>query len=158
MSNSIKMSPKHGVNPTIPQCFWCGKDKNEIALMGKIDREDSEAPRHVIMDYEPCDKCKELFDKGIHVIGVTEKPIIKNMFPICTSPDGKSLYPTGTMFVSSEDWIRRLLSDPEEKGLLDAVLEHRKMLMPEEICAEYVRQAKELETPDLMEDNKDESN
>jgi hypothetical protein len=28
---SIKLSPKHGVNPTICTCMWCGKPKNEIA-------------------------------------------------------------------------------------------------------------------------------
>ena len=44
MSDSIKVSPKHGLNPTIPQCFWCGKDKSEIALLGKMDKEDSPAP------------------------------------------------------------------------------------------------------------------
>lgn len=32
--SGIKLSPKYGVNPTIPVCFWCGKEKNEIALMG----------------------------------------------------------------------------------------------------------------------------
>lgn len=33
--SSIKVSPKYGVNPTIPVCFFCGKPKNEIALMGE---------------------------------------------------------------------------------------------------------------------------
>ena len=158
MSDSIKVSPKHGLNPTIPQCFWCGKDKNEIALFGKMDRQDSPAPRHVILDYEPCDKCKELFDKGIQVIGVIEEPIIKNMFPICERPDGTKLYPTGTMFVSSEDWIHRLLSEPEEQELLDSVLKQRKMLMPNEICEAYVEQAKSIDAPDLMEQQEEESN
>ena len=36
MSKSIRLSPAHGVNPTIPICFWCGNEKNEIALMGKL--------------------------------------------------------------------------------------------------------------------------
>lgn len=34
--NGIEISPKHGLNPTIPVCFWCGKEKNEIALLGRI--------------------------------------------------------------------------------------------------------------------------
>ena len=34
--SGIKISPKYGVNPTIPVCFWCGKQKNEIALMGHM--------------------------------------------------------------------------------------------------------------------------
>ena len=154
MSDNIKVSPKHGLNPTIPQCFWCGKDKNEVALFGKMNKEDSQASRRVIMDYEPCDKCKELFSKGIHVIGVSEEPVIKGMFPISEQANGKKLYPTGTMFVSSEQWIHKLLSEPEEQELLKLVLEHRKMLMPEEICAAYVEQAKHIE--DVMEEQQEE--
>lgn len=34
--SSIKLSSKHGVNPTIPVCFFCGEEKNEIALLGRI--------------------------------------------------------------------------------------------------------------------------
>lgn len=44
--SGVKISPKYGVNPTIPCCFFCGKPKNEIALLGKIGGrgEDLEAP------------------------------------------------------------------------------------------------------------------
>ena len=38
MSDSIKISPKHGVNPTIPRCFFCGKEKNMVALLGRIPK------------------------------------------------------------------------------------------------------------------------
>lgn len=38
MSKGIKISPKYGLNPTIPVCFWCGKQKNEIALMGRMSK------------------------------------------------------------------------------------------------------------------------
>lgn len=159
MSDSIKISPKHGLNSTIPQCFWCGQDKNEIALLGKMDSKDSPAPMRVIIDYEPCDKCKELFGKGIHVIGVSEEPIIKSMFPITEQPDGKKLYPTGTMFVCSEEWIKQLLSEPDEQEMLSSVLEHRKLLMPEEICAAYVDQArKEEDINEVQEKEQNENN
>ena len=36
MGNAIKVSPKYGLNPTIPVCFWCGKERGEIALMGRM--------------------------------------------------------------------------------------------------------------------------
>jgi len=46
--DGIKLSPKYGINPTIPLCFWCGQEKNEIALMDHIGDgrkgEDIEAP------------------------------------------------------------------------------------------------------------------
>ena len=63
MANSIPLSPKHGLNPTIPVCAWCGEPKNEIALMGRIKTdvrgEDPQAPMHCVLDYEPCEHCQE---------------------------------------------------------------------------------------------------
>ena len=60
--DSILLSPKHGVNPTIPVCFWCGREKNEVALMGYLKGrggEDIAAPMHMVIDYEPCDECRQ---------------------------------------------------------------------------------------------------
>ena len=36
MSKGIEISPKHGVNPTIPICFWFGEEKGEIVLLGRV--------------------------------------------------------------------------------------------------------------------------
>lgn len=93
MSKSIKLSPKHGLNPTIPVCFFCGNEKNEIALLGKIDREDSEAPRKLIMDFEPCDECKKKFAEGVLIIEVTQTPEYIGM------PIAENAYPTGRYVV-----------------------------------------------------------
>lgn len=106
MSKSIPLSPTHGVNPTIPTCFWCGKEKNEIALMGKLP-DDAEAPHNVILDYEPCDECKANMAKGITLVGVVEHPL----------PDGrpairKGAYPTGRWAVVSPDGVRSFIQEP----------------------------------------------
>ena len=93
MSNNIKLSPKHGLNPTISTCFFCGGDKNEIALLGKIDREDSEAPRKLILDYEPCEECQKKFAEGVLLIEVTSTPEYIGM------PIAKDAYPTGRYVV-----------------------------------------------------------
>lgn len=81
MNDSIKLSKKHGVNPTIPICFFCGNEKNEIALLGELPN-DAEAPKHTIINYEPCDTCKEIMNKGITVMEVTTKPNAPNQPPI----------------------------------------------------------------------------
>ena len=98
MSNSIKLSKKYGVNPTIPVCFFCGEHKNEIALMGHIGDyrkwEDIEAPSEVVLDYEPCEHCKEQFSKGVLVVSVTPTPNQKGQPPIA-----KGAYPTGAWAV-----------------------------------------------------------
>ena len=35
MSKGIKLSPKHGVNPSMDLCFWCGQPKGLI-LCGRM--------------------------------------------------------------------------------------------------------------------------
>ena len=94
--SKIRLSEKYGVNPTIPICFWCGKEKNEIALMGKIGKgqEDIEAPKHMVLDYNPCEKCEKLMAKGVTLMEVSQSPNNPNQPPI-----QEGLYPTGSWSV-----------------------------------------------------------
>lgn len=92
--SSIKLSPKHGLNPVIATCFFCGESKNEIALLGKINKEDDEAPMYGAIDYEPCDKCKEKWDRGVAVVEVTKTPNVPNQPQI-----QQGLYPTSRVVV-----------------------------------------------------------
>ena len=105
-TKSIKISQKHGVNPTIPICFWCGKEKNEIALLGKLSG-DAEAPRStwLIGDYEPCDACKELRKRGIDLIEATDHPIAHPK-----QPPYHGAYPTGRHLILTEHGVRAIFS------------------------------------------------
>ncbi len=98
MNNSIKLSPQYGLNPTIPVCFWCGKEKSEIALMGHIgDRrkhKDIEAPKYMVLDYEPCAECKKNMELGFTIAEATSKPNSVTSMPI-----QKGVYPTGRYVV-----------------------------------------------------------
>ena len=97
MSKDIKLSPKYGLNPCIPVCFFCGEEKNEIALLGHIGdgrkHEDFEAPKKAVLDYEPCDECKKKFAEGVLLIEVTTSPEFMNM------PIAEGAYPTGRYIV-----------------------------------------------------------
>ena len=91
MSKSIKVSPKHGLNPCMPVCFFCGETKNEIALLGRIGgKEDLEAPMKAILDYEPCEECKKKFAEGVLLVEVTDYPNMEGQPMIA-----KNAYPTG---------------------------------------------------------------
>lgn len=94
MSKNIKLSPKHGLNPCIPVCFFCGKERNEIVLMGRIGdgrkNEDFEAPMKAILDYEPCDDCKEKFAQGVLLVEVDDYPNMPGQRMIA-----ENAYPTG---------------------------------------------------------------
>lgn len=93
MSKSVTLSPKHGVNPCIPVCFYCGEQKNEIALLGRIGgKADLEAPKSAVLDYEPCEECQKKFAQGVLLIEVTDYPIVQGQPSI--SPRQKA-YPTG---------------------------------------------------------------
>ena len=89
----IKLSPKHGVNPCIPGCFWCGQLKNEIALLGLLPN-DQEAPFGIILDYEPCDECKAKWEEGVVILEVTDTPNQEGQPPI-----RRDAYPTGNYLV-----------------------------------------------------------
>lgn len=110
MSDGIKISKKHGVNPTMVICAWCGESRGEIALLGELPG-DVEAPKEMFVDYQPCDKCKEQWAKGVVYIEVSEEPQMPNQLAI-----SEGLYPTGTLVVVAED----ALDDGFVKG--DAVL------------------------------------
>lgn len=96
----LLLSPKHGLNPTVPVCFWCGKPKNEIALLGRFKTEcdnDAEAPRHMILDYDPCEACKAEWDKCVIVAAVTAKPMNPGQPAVKINDGGtaRDAYPTG---------------------------------------------------------------
>lgn len=69
--SGIPISKKHGVNPTIPLCFFCGEEKNEVALLGKLP-DDAEAPRNCVLDMEPCGTCAERRKTHVHLIVIKD--------------------------------------------------------------------------------------
>lgn len=106
MSGSIRLHPKHGVNPTIPVCAWCGKERNEVALLGAAYR--GEAPRNMVIDDEPCDACKAGMAQGITFIEAEQ------------TFDGPRR--TGRWCVVREELVRESVHPPE---LRDAILKRR---------------------------------
>lgn len=106
LNKDIRISKKHGINPTIPLCFWCGKEKNEIALLGKLPG-DIEAPRSMWLlgDYEPCCDCKLMRSQGVDLIEVSEYPIVHPQ-----QPSFHGAYPTGRHMILKERAIRSIFS------------------------------------------------
>ena len=98
MSRGIKVSEKHGLNPCIPICFWCGNEKNEVALLGKLTG-DREAPMSAVLDYEPCPDCKSIMDQGIVIIEAEPTSSRANI------PAFHGSYPTGRWVVVKRDAV-----------------------------------------------------
>ena len=118
MAKSIRLSKQHGVNPTLGVCFWCGEDTGELALMGYMGKGDPEAPKRMVLNYNPCPKCAELWAQGCACIEATEVP---NGRPEIQP----GAYPTGAVAVLKREAADRLgipgprvLMDPEVFGKL----------------------------------------
>ena len=86
------------LNPMLVKCFWCG-EASSIAIPKKMSNKE-EGYREQIT-YDPCDKCKEKWDKGAVIIEASTEPI--NERPAIQ----KGVYPTGTWWVVK----RELLDD-----------------------------------------------
>lgn len=133
---SIKLSPEHGVNPSLEQCFVCLKDVGVI-LFGKISNQkaaafnkaglptgreshnDHESPRKVCLNREPCDECKGHMEQGVILISVDESK----------SEDLQNPWRTGGWCVVTEAFIKRVFNPPE---LVKTVLEQRLAFMPDD--------------------------
>jgi len=92
---SIRLHKEHGVNPTIPQCFICGEDKNELVLFGAAYK--GQVPMHMIVNYEPCEKCKE-------------KYLVDGVLLIECYLENEKRVPTGSFVVLKEEAFKRIFT------------------------------------------------
>ena len=123
---SIKLSPQHGVNPSVEQCFVCMKDVG-VVLFGKM-KGDAEAPRQVCLgpSSPPCTECQGHMEKGVIIISVRdgEEPEEDNV-------GNWNPYRTGGWCVVTDDFIKRVIKDDPE--LRDSILKKRMVFMPDEV-------------------------
>lgn len=112
MGNDILLSPKYGVNPTMPVCFWCGEDRGEIALLGRIrtaENNDVEAPKRMVLDYEPCEKCKAHMEQGFTVMEATSGPNDATNMPF-----QPGVFPTGRWLVLRQEAKKLVFPEIED--------------------------------------------
>jgi len=116
--SGIRLSPKHGVNPSLSQCFYCGGDKNEVVLPGLMrdkDGQDVAEPHRAVWTMDPCDTCKGHMAAGIIVIEVAE------------SNPTETPTRVGGFAVVRDEAIRRLVNDP---GLAASIIRKRVVFLP----------------------------
>ena len=119
----MRLSNKHGLNPTIPLCPYCGKPKNEIMLTGyegekwakRNGHPDGQMPMYVLVegDIQPCDECKKIGIAVVEVKGDADREL------------------TGRRWLIKEEAIKKILADDP---MLSSVLQKRIMLIPAEIA------------------------
>lgn len=112
----IKISPKHGLNPSLDLCLFCGESKG-VAILGRL-KDDAEAPRQAIFDHDPCNKCRELMETMILLVKVDHRSDPRN--------------PTfmGHTAGVTEDFVRRVL---QPESTVDAVLARRAAFVTDDV-------------------------
>lgn len=112
MAKKLKLSEKHGLQPVIPVCYYCGQEKQEIALLGaegnklakKMGHEDGQLPMTAVLDYFPCDTCRK------NGIAITEVESEGNQTP------------TGRRWLVSEEAVKHVLAEPKLSQVLQTRL------------------------------------
>ena len=112
---SIKLSEKHGVNPALDRCFYCGEAKG-VVLFGRM-KGDAEAPREVVIDKEPCQTCAAHMKAGVILIEVRD------------GEESDTPYRLGGFAVVKDDALRRIIEPPE---LADQIIKRRMAFVPHE--------------------------
>jgi len=147
---SISLSKEHGVNPAIPNCYYCDEKKNEVILAGHM-RGDIEAPKNSVWDMTPCEECLGFMQQGIIMISVRDGEMDKeeearkraladwdishghrslaaqrrNPFRYFPNP-----HRSGNFVVVTEDFIRRAIG---AAGLRTQILSQRWSFVPDEV-------------------------
>ena len=119
MKGSVRISEKYGVNPSLSQCYYCGEDKNEILLLGKLPN-DEQAPHRAVFDKVPCDNCASYMKLGVMLIKVRGDTPSEN-------PDRM-----GRLVVVKDEAIGRMPFSDETKA---AILKSRVGFITEEVWA-----------------------
>lgn len=142
MKDSIEISPKYGVNPSVGLCFYCGEENGDVIMAGRIreknDRghavfgSDVEAPRKAVCTMDPCAKCKDFMAQGIIFVSVKD-----------ADAGSKNPHRTGGWVVIKEEAIRRL---GEEGGLKQELVEQ---LLERRFCFVPDTNWRELGLPEL---------
>lgn len=118
----VRLSEKHGLNPSLACCFACGKEYG-VALLGRL-KGDEEAPRYVLTE-ELCDDCKKAIEDGyVLCIGYSE---VKNGGPIRT----------GECLKLKEKAFKKVFDAP--------VPEHKICYMQKEVIEHLLKAAKQNE-------------
>lgn len=103
MTGSIRLHKEYGLNPTISSCIICGKEKNEIALLGASYKE--QAPMHMVTSIEPCEKCHDKYLKKGTMLVEAEKD------------EHGHIIPTGRIAVIKDEAYKRMVNIPAPKKI-----------------------------------------
>ena len=134
---NIRLSEKHGINPSVCKCWFCLQASKGLILAGRLKGADIALPMSGVYDMEPCDKCAGYMETHIILIGVKDDAEMgkvedarqawlrkydhlddrRRPYPGYFIPDP---YRSGGWWVVSEDFVRRVFD-----SVAESVCKHR---------------------------------
>ena len=130
----------------IKTCFWCLKPFDK-----KINF-DKEKDTMEFSSYELCEECKKILGSNIHVIGVTSQQMLKSQPALFFGKHGESYYPTGSMFVATDEWVKDFLCGNGSDELTDTIIKNRVFTIPQELMDVLVEKFKEEDVNEIVDD------
>ena len=101
----IRLSPKHGVNPSLGVCYICGEDDGTVVLPGRLP-DDAEAPRRAVWSRAPCPTCRAYMQDGVVFLSVRD------------GEHGVNPFRTGQYAVVRDEAVQRLIREPLQTEVL----------------------------------------
>lgn len=101
---------------TIINCRWCGEKSTEAYIPEFKDGENGK-PVEIILNYEPCDKCKKVWADMVILIEVTDVELYKDCLPI-TTVNNTPLFPTGRHVGVTEAAAQECIDKNAKKGMV----------------------------------------
>jgi hypothetical protein len=85
MKDSIRLSDKHGVNPSLTYCPQCGKEGDEILLLGRANEYVCQCGMHIIGGSDACPACGAGFEarKFVGEYDASHKRLPGSICPEC---------------------------------------------------------------------------
>ena len=119
---SIRLDKEHGLNPFIPNCFFCNEQKNEIVLLGAqgqrvTGHKDASQAGPLVLDHAPCQKCEDLMKQGILLISAKD------------GEESDNPYRTGGWCVIKEDAFKKVFTG----DIVEKVMKCRFAFVPDEV-------------------------
>ena len=118
----LKLSEKHGLNPSLSVCLFCGEEKG-LVLLGQINKEDDEAPKKGVYDADPCDKCdarmKDAVAKGAVIV------MEMTAYTAPGDPTKNTFSPTGAYVAVKREALKKNMGKdlPDDARLIGVVQE-----------------------------------
>lgn len=105
----MRLHPRHGLNPSVEKCFFCGDDKG-VVLFGASCKE--EAPRSVVINHEPCKNCQDMLRQGTMLIECRD------------GEKGDNPYRTGRLWVVKDEAAKRMKIEGKIAFIEESMAKH----------------------------------